>query len=121
MPYIPLAVFVLCYIAIGATLGLSHLVGALYGAMSVFCFVAYARDKAAAKAGARRTSENTLLLLGLGCGWPGAVLAQQWLRHKTSKASFRLQFFATVGVNLGVFIALATLPASRNLFRLLPS
>ncbi|PWF45996.1 DUF1294 domain-containing protein [Massilia glaciei] len=121
MPYIPIAVLVLCYLAIGATLGISHLVGALYLLMSVACFAAYARDKAAVRAGARRTSEAVLLMLGAGCGWPGAVLAQQWLRHKTSKASFRLRFFATVGANLAGFVLLATLPASRALFRLLPT
>jgi uncharacterized membrane protein YsdA (DUF1294 family) len=40
-------------------------------------------------------------------GWPGAVLAQQWLRHKSSKAAFRARFRVTVIVNAGLFLALA--------------
>ena len=63
---------------------------------SVVCFVVYAIDKSAARAGRRRISEATLLLLGVVGGWPGAIVAQQTLRHKTRKASFRRAFWATV-------------------------
>ena len=42
-------------------------------------------------------------LLGLLCGWPGALLAQQWLRHKTAKRSFQLVFWITVVVNMAGF------------------
>jgi uncharacterized membrane protein YsdA (DUF1294 family) len=52
--------------------------------------------------------ERTLLLLGIIGGWPGAVLAQQTLRHKTQKVSFRRAFWATVLVNLVVFAVFAT-------------
>lgn len=75
----------------------------LYAGASVVCFIFYAIDKSAAKAGRWRTPESTLLLLGLCCGWPGAILAQQWLRHKTSKSSFQLAFWSTVAVNLAAF------------------
>ena len=78
-------------------------VGACYAGASVLCFIAYARDKAAARAGRWRTPERTLLLLGLAGGWPGAMLAQRWLRHKSNKsnkAGFRLAFRATVLLNL---------------------
>jgi uncharacterized membrane protein YsdA (DUF1294 family) len=86
-------------------------VGAAYLAASAACFVVYAFDKSAARAGRWRTSENTLLLMGLACGWPGAVLAQQWLRHKSNKPSFRVRFWATVALNVGGFACLAS-PAS---------
>jgi uncharacterized membrane protein YsdA (DUF1294 family) len=41
-------------------------------------------------------------------GWPGAIVAQQMLRHKTSKVSFRVAFWLTVLVNVGVFVAYTT-------------
>jgi uncharacterized membrane protein YsdA (DUF1294 family) len=74
----------------------------LYLGMSVVSFIAYAIDKKAAIAGRRRISERTLWLLGLFCGWPGALLAQQTLRHKSSKTSFRVVFLITVVCNLVV-------------------
>jgi uncharacterized membrane protein YsdA (DUF1294 family) len=96
--------------------GMPQLVGVAYLVASVACFAVYAIDKAAARAGRWRTSESTLLLLGLACGWPGAALAQQWLRHKSSKPSFRTLYWATVAINVGVFIYLAT-PASFFMMR----
>ncbi len=79
-----------------------------YLAASVLCFIAYAIDKSAAVAGRRRISENTLLLLGLVGGWPGAIVAQQLLRHKSVKAEFRSAFWASVLVNVILFIALSS-------------
>jgi uncharacterized membrane protein YsdA (DUF1294 family) len=84
-----------------------QLVGAAYLAASAACFIMYAIDKSAARAGRRRTPEKTLLLVGLACGWPGAALAQQWLRHKSSKRSFAIRFWATVAINAGAFAWLA--------------
>ncbi|MFC5929751.1 DUF1294 domain-containing protein [Cryobacterium melibiosiphilum] len=83
-------------------------VGSIYLAMSVVCFVAYAVDKRAAVAGRWRVSESTLLTLGLLGGWPGAIIAQQTLRHKTQKASFRRAFWGTVVLNVLVYAAFAT-------------
>lgn len=81
--------------------------GLLYAAFSVLCFLVYAVDKAAALYGRRRISEKTLHLLALAGGWPGAILAQQWLRHKSSKRSFRRLFWCTAGLNVAAFIGLA--------------
>lgn len=78
----------------------------VYLAMSLLCFAMYARDKSAARSGRWRTQESTLLLLGLLCGWPGAVLAQQVLRHKTVKPSFQLAFWATAALNVAGFVVL---------------
>ena len=83
-------------------------VAGLYVAVSVVCFGMYAVDKAAAKAGRWRTSENNLLLLGLACGWPGAMVAQTLLRHKASKPSFKLRFAATVVINIALFAYLSS-------------
>lgn len=74
-------------------------VAAAYLAASLICFIAYAIDKSAAKAGRRRIPETSLLLLGLACGWPGALLAQHWLRHKSAKRSFRVKLWGTVLLN----------------------
>ncbi len=48
---------------------------------------------------------NTLLLISLAGGWPGALLAQQLMRHKTSKRSFINAFWITVLFNVGAFVA----------------
>ena len=103
MPYLVLAVFALLYLAATVLVQLPLLVAAVYGVMSITCFAVYAIDKRAARAKAWRTPEKTLWLLGLLCGWPGALLAQQWLRHKTAKRSFQLVFWITVVVNMAGF------------------
>lgn len=79
---------------------------ALYVGMSAVAFLLYAQDKWAARAGRWRVPESTLLAVGLIGGWPGAIIAQQILRHKTKKPSFRLRFWATVALNVAIFIAL---------------
>lgn len=78
-----------------------------YGAASLVTFVAYWRDKRAAVARRWRTPESTLLLLGLVGGWPGAVVAQETLRHKTVKRSFQAAFWGTVVVHVLVVGAVA--------------
>jgi uncharacterized membrane protein YsdA (DUF1294 family) len=72
---------------------------AVYLMASLAAFVGYRIDKAAALRGARRIPESTLLALGLVGGWPGALVAQRRLRHKTRKISFQLVFWATVLLN----------------------
>ncbi|MDD0809026.1 DUF1294 domain-containing protein [Curvibacter sp. RS43] len=79
-------------------------VGLVYALMSTFCYLAYMGDKAAAQSGQWRTSESRLLWLGLACGWPGGVLAQEVLRHKSAKVQFRRSFWLTVLINLGGFM-----------------
>lgn len=74
----------------------------IYVAASAAAYVAYAMDKAAAKRrGHSRIPEDTLHIWGLIGGWPGALLAQQKLRHKSSKASFQFTFWVTVVLNCG--------------------
>ncbi|MEG2941275.1 MAG: DUF1294 domain-containing protein, partial [Thermomonas sp.] len=50
----------------------------------------------------RRMPEDTLHLLDVLGGWPGALIAQQLHRHKTVKASFQTAFWFSVLLNLGV-------------------
>jgi uncharacterized membrane protein YsdA (DUF1294 family) len=80
--------------------------GLYYGA-SLITYGIYARDKAAAQNSDRRTPELTLHLLSLVGGWPGALIAQALLRHKTRKLSFLIGYWFTVIVNciaLGVIV-----------------
>lgn len=81
----------------------------LYGAASVACFIAYAIDKSAAVHQRRRIPERTLLLLGLCCGWPGGLLAQRLLRHKTIKTSFQIAYWCSVVLNVAAIGWLCTL------------
>jgi uncharacterized membrane protein YsdA (DUF1294 family) len=53
-------------------------------------------DKARAEKEERRVPENTLHMLELLGGWPGALIAQQWLRHKTAKVSYQVIFWLIV-------------------------
>jgi uncharacterized membrane protein YsdA (DUF1294 family) len=87
-------------------LPVSLLIG--YLVLSLLTFIAYAIDKSAAKRGAWRTSESSLLMLGLAGGWPGGLFAQELLRHKSKKTSFRAAFWGTVIVNFGVLVWLHT-------------
>ena len=67
-----------------------------FGVLSLATFLAYARDKRAARRQARRIPELTLHLLELAGGWPGALLAQRALRHKNRKLAYQFAFWACV-------------------------
>jgi uncharacterized membrane protein YsdA (DUF1294 family)/cold shock CspA family protein len=77
------------------------LVLGFYVVASVVAYAAYAWDKTAAEGRRRRTPEDTLHIFGLIGGWPGALIAQQQFRHKTSKTSFQVTFWVTVVLNCG--------------------
>ena len=102
------------FVLVGVTVVTSKippLILAAYVVVSLLTFVMYAVDKSAAKNGARRTPESTLHLLSLAGGWPGALVAQQTLRHKSKKQSFRAVFWVTVLLNGGAFVWLLITPA----------
>ena len=84
------------------------LILALYLIASLLTFIMYAIDKTAARKGAWRTQESTLHALSLVGGWPGALIAQNKLRHKSKKQSFRSVFWVTVLLNCGTFVWLFT-------------
>ena len=58
-------------------------------ALSAAASLALADDKRRARRRAWRAPERRLHMLALLGGWPGALVGQQWLRHKTQKASFQ--------------------------------
>ena len=76
----------------------------IYAVMSVITFCAYGLDKFKAQKGLWRIPEKTLHILELCCGWPGALLAQRLLRHKSYKKSFRIVFWVMVVLNVGLLI-----------------
>lgn len=80
----------------------------LYLTASGFTFLVYAKDKWAARKDRWRTKESTLHTLALIGGWPGAVIAQQLLRHKSRKNEFQFAFWATVVLNCAAFAWLFT-------------
>lgn len=81
---------------------------ALYIVMSLIAFVMYWYDKSAARTSRWRTKENTLHAIDLLGGWPGALVAMQVFRHKSSKASFRTRFWITVVVNCAILFWLGS-------------
>lgn len=81
----------------------------------------FAWDKQAAQGGAWRTSENTLHLLSLLGGWPGALLAQFQLRHKSRKQPFKFILWVTIMINIGCFVWLFSEPGRKLIQGLLGS
>lgn len=77
-----------------------------YLALSVISYISYALDKRAAQQDRWRISESTLQLQALLGGWPGALLAQQRLRHKSVKTAFRRVFWLMLLLNLAALFAL---------------
>ncbi len=70
-----------------------------YLMVSLVTFGIYAYDKSAAKNNRWRVPENNLHALALFGGWPGAMMGQRILRHKTVKQPFRFIFWLTVIIN----------------------
>ncbi len=97
--------FVLLYAFVASQWSVKPVVAVAYLLASLLAFMAYALDKSAALQGRRRTPESVLHIFGLACGWPGALMAQQLLRHKSSKPSFRSTYWGTVALNVMGFIA----------------
>ena len=90
-----------------------------YFVLSAIAFVAYAIDKSSAQRGGWRISEATLQLLALFGGWPGALVAQKVLRHKTIKVSFQVVFWLVVLTNVAGLIWLHSVAGRLFLERLL--
>ena len=75
--------------------------------LSVVTFIMYAWDKHKAKQSVNkkvsRTSERTLHLLALCGGWPGALIAQQLLRHKSQKKRFITVLWVCILLNIVLY------------------
>lgn len=62
---------------------------AAYAGVSLVSVFLYWSDKRAAEQALQRTPEKLLHMSELLGGWPGALVAQQVLRHKTRKAAYQ--------------------------------
>jgi uncharacterized membrane protein YsdA (DUF1294 family) len=69
--------------------------------VSTLTAILFVYDKQAAIRKWRRIPEKTLLGCCLVGGWPGGLLASQWIRHKTQKMSFRVSFWVCAILHLG--------------------
>jgi uncharacterized membrane protein YsdA (DUF1294 family) len=78
-----------------------------YLLVSLATFAVYAWDKAAAQRGEWRVAEVKLHILSLLGGWPGAIIGQQILRHKSNKPQFRAVFWITVILNIALLLFLS--------------
>jgi uncharacterized membrane protein YsdA (DUF1294 family) len=70
--------------------------------MSLACFVAFGWDKRSAANGSRRVPEQTLHILAMLGGWPGALLGQRHFRNKTRKQSFLIVFWSVVVLHVAI-------------------
>jgi uncharacterized membrane protein YsdA (DUF1294 family)/cold shock CspA family protein len=105
---VALLVFVVSYLISTLMWNLPWQVGAAYVVMSLICAGFYWHDKVSARLREWRTSEAALFMLGVFCGWPGAIVAQQVLRHKTSKKSFRVMHWTSAVMNMVLFYLVST-------------
>lgn len=92
---------------------LSSLILYLTG-INLVTFAMFAWDKRSAIKGDWRIPEKTLLMLALAGGTPGAIIAQQRLRHKTRKQPFRAQLILIAGLHV-VLVAALAIPFTRQL------
>lgn len=93
------------------------LIGA-YLLASLAAVILYGIDKAAARRGERRIRESTLHLVAVVGGWPGALLARRWFRHKTRKQPFGRVLWGCAVLNIGLVAWLATADAAAGLRQL---
>ena len=93
-------VFLICIGVLVFLKKLDHIILILYLLISLITFLLYRQDKIKAKNDEWRTPENKLHFFSLIGGWPGALIAQRRLGHKSRKQSFRVVFYITVILNV---------------------
>lgn len=75
--------------------------------INIFTFLAYGKDKRAARRGEWRIPEVQLHTLELLGGIIGAIAGQKFFHHKNKKKSYMVTFFAAIVIQLGaIFLIL---------------
>lgn len=94
-------VYVLIDIVFFATLTfLSPPIALACAVLSVLSVALYSYDKYAAIGGRQRVPEASFYLASFLGGWPGALIARPFLRHKVTKNRFIFFFWMTIALNL---------------------
>ena len=99
-------IFITEFIVLGYLWTLPAWVALIYLGISIACFLLYAEDKSKAQQGRWRVAESSMQVIALIGGWPGAIVAQQVLRHKTRKRGFQFVFWTAVVVNMAALALL---------------
>lgn len=118
-PWLVATSFIVSMLGLAIAGQLPFAVPGFYVAASIAVFIAYALDKSAAQKGQWRTAESTLHLFALLGGWPWALLAQRFLRHKSRKLSFQIIFWTMVLINCAVLGGLFSTTGNAMLHSLL--
>ncbi len=107
--YIGFAVlYLLAYIGLSFSNHVPVLLVILLLGFSLITYLMYAIDKTKAQNNHWRIPESTLQILSLAGGWPGALIAQQTLRHKSSKMSFIITLWAMVLLSIFGYLWIIT-------------
>lgn len=114
-PFVSAGVFLALIAGLVVAGKLPSVMFAVYFGMSIVAFITYAWDKSAARNGRWRTAENTLHMLGLAGGWPGALVARHLFRHKSKKQPFVQVFWVTAIINSIALVWLMTSQGQRFL------
>ncbi len=72
--------------------------------ISVVAFLFYGWDKHQAKNDGWRVPEKRLHALAFLGGWPGAMLGQQFFRHKTQKTDFKIANWLAAGLHAALVV-----------------
>lgn len=88
----------------------------LYVFMSILTIQQYSIDKGEARAGRWRTSEANLHFFELAGGWPGALFAQYFYRHKYRKLTYQIVFWSIVLIHGISWAWIAANPDMLNTF-----
>jgi uncharacterized membrane protein YsdA (DUF1294 family)/cold shock CspA family protein len=114
MPILPALLVALFFLALAAATVLMRASPLLFGAYAIvsgITFAVYGADKAIAVRNERRAPtewreqrvpEAALHMLELFGGWPGALVAQQYHRHKSRKAAYQAAYWLIVVANLAL-------------------
>lgn len=75
----------------------------IYLVMSLICFILFFIDKKRAEAGGWRVQEYYLHVVELLGGWPGALLGQKFIRHKTKKLKYKIVLWLIILVHIALW------------------